>query len=419
MSKKHLFWFLLFPMALSAQPTMKLQEAYDLAQAHYPVSKQKELINQTSSLTLENIAKGFLPQFSLSAQASYQSDVTRLPIQLPGLQVTPPAKDQYKIVADASQLIYDGGVLKDQKNLQQLKALTEQEQVDVQLYQLKERINQVFLGALLLDAQLQQVSLIKADLLRGISRTEAQVVNGVAFRSNLNLLKAEVLKTEQREIEITASKKGLLQVLSLLIGKPLQSNTVLIPPGETILLDSIISRPELKLFESQQKLLDGQLHLISSKNMPKASLFAQGGYGRPGLNMLQNDFDLFYITGLRLNWNFGGLYTRKNEKRLVQLSQQMIVVQQETFLLNSNTALTQQMAEVQKLQSLISKDTAIISLRTEVKLAAEAQLANGVATVNDYLREVTAEDQARQQLILHSIQLVQAQINYSTISGKQ
>jgi outer membrane protein TolC len=166
-------------------------------------------------------------------------------------------------------------------------------------------------------------------------------------------------------------------------------------------------------------LLQGQGALIDSRIKPKANLFFQGGYGRPGLNFLDNDFAFFYVTGLRLNWNFGSLYTRKNDKQLISIGKQAVDVQQETFLLNSNASLKQQQSEIEKLQELISKDQEIISLRNAVMEAARAQLDNAVITANDYLREVNAADQARQSLIGHQIQLLQAQINYQTISGKQ
>jgi outer membrane protein TolC len=412
---------LLSPFFLQAQQqTLSLSKAYELAQQNYPLVKQRDLLKQTTGINIDNLSKGFLPQVSVSGQASYQSDVTKITIPLPGISINPPSKDQYKIVADVSQLVYDGGVIKEQKNIQRLNEDAEQQKVEVELYKLKERINQLFLGVLYLDEQLKQVGLVKDDLNNGIKKTEAQVKNGVAFRSNLNVLKAELLKAEQRVIEIKASRKGYTDVLGLFINQTLAEDVQLEKPVATILLASNdIQRPELKLYSTQEKLLDGQYRFIDSRNKPKASLFAQGGYGRPGLNMLKNDFAAFYITGVRLNWNFSALYTKKNDRQLIGINKKSVEIQKETFLLNTNTALMQQQAEVNKLNQLIAKDNEIIELRISVKDAAKAQLENGVITANDYLREVNAEDQARQSLITHNIQLLQAQINYQTISGKQ
>ncbi len=404
----------------SAQEPLSLQKAYELAQQNYPMIKQRDLIKQSKDITIDNLSKGFLPQFNLSGQATYQSEVTQVKIPIPGVTVNPLDKDQYKILADINQLIYDGGVIKEQKNIQQLNEEAEQQKVEVEMYKLKERINQLFLGVMFLDEQLKQVDLIKTDLNTGAKKVEAQVNNGVAFKSNLNVLKAEILKADQRMIELKATRKGLTDVLGLFINQTLPENIQLEKPVvESVVVINEIQRPELKLFSTQEKLIGGQLKLIDSKNKPKASMFVQGGYGKPGLNFLKNEFAFFYTTGLRLNWNFGGLYTKQNEKKLVEINQQSVNVQKDVFLLNTNTQLKQQQSEIEKLLKLIAADNEIIDLRIKVKDAAKAQLENGVITANDYLREVNAEDQSRQSLITHQVQLLQAQINYQTISGKQ
>jgi outer membrane protein TolC len=418
--KQILTILLLLPAMLRAQQSLNLQKTYELAQQNYPLIKQKDLIRQSKDITIDNLRKGFLPQISLSGQATYQSEVTQVKIPVPGVTITPLDKDQYKMLADINQLIYDGGVIKEQKSIQQLNEDAEQQKIEVELYKLKERINQFFLGVLFLDEQLKQVDLIKADLNTGIKKVEAQVNNGVAFKSNLNVLKAELLKAEQRIIELKSSRKGLIDVLGLFINQSLPENIQLEKPlADAAVNTGDIQRPELKLFSTQEKLLGGQVKLIDSRNKPKASLFLQGGYGRPGLNFLKNEFEFFYITGLRLNWGLGGLYTRRNEKKLVTINQQIVTTQKEVFLLNTNLQLKQQQAEIDKLVQLVATDKEIIDLRIKVKDAAKAQLENGVITASDYLREVNAEDQARQSLITHQIQLLQAQINYNTISGKQ
>lgn len=422
MKKHFLLAMLVMPFQLLSQPLQKLtlEQAYDLSAKNYPVVKQKDLIKQTAGISIDNLQKGFLPQVVISAQATYQSDVTKVPVSLPGFTIEAAAKDQYRLVADVSQLVFDGGLTKEQKVYQQMNAAVEEQKVEVELYKLKERINQVYLGILYLAEQLKQVDLVKTDIQTGIKRIEAQVQNGTAFRSSLNMLKAELLKTDQRTIEIKSSKRGLTDVLALFIGQPLNENIQLEKPASVLAVTSIeIARPELKLYTDQEKLIGQQDKLITAKNLPKASVFVQGGYGRPALNQLKNDFDFYYIGGFRFNWSLGGLYTKKKEKELVEVNKKIVEVQKEFFLLNTNTQLVQQYSEIEKLQQLITSDNEIIGLRGIVKEAAKAQLENGVITANDYLKEINAEDQARQTLITHQLQLLQAQINYNTISGKQ
>lgn len=420
--KKGLIILFFLPHSLWAQVhKLTLEDAYRQAQTNYPVIRQKDLVRQTAELNISNLSKGNLPQLSFNGQASYQSDVTKVNIKVPGITIPTPQKDQYKITADITQVLFDGGTIKEQKVMQQLNAGVEEQKVEVELYKLKERINQIYLGILYLNEQLKQLDLVKQDVQIGIKRVEAQVNNGVAFKSSLNVLKAELLKANQRAIEIKASRKGYVETLGLFLNQVLDENIELEKPIEQKLsaINDTIQRPELKLYNNEIKLFEQQNKVIQSKNLPKASLFFQGGYGRPGLNMLDNQFDLFYIGGVKLNWPVSNLYTKKKEKQLVKVNQQIVDTKKETFLLNTNTQLKQQQSEIEKLEQLITTDKEIIDIRASVKDAARAQLENGVITANDYLREINAEDQARQALITHELQLLQATINYKTISGNQ
>ena len=404
------------PMAVFAQLT--LDSAYAAARRNYPLIQQKDLIRQTAGLNIENLRKGYLPQVTLSGQATYQSAVTSVDVPVPGIKIEPPSKDQYKILADVNQLIYDGGQLRQQQLLQQLNETVEDQRLEVELYKLQERINQLYLGILFLDAQIKQVDLIQQDIQTGIRKVEAQVQNGVAFRSNLQVLQAESLKTGQRVIELKATRKGLIETLSLFMGQELAESIALQMPAVTDVQQPQINRPEIKLFSDQSKLLDHRYKIIRSANLPRTSLFVQGGYGKPGLNVLKNEFDLFYIAGVRLNWSLSGLYTRKRDKQLVEVNKKINDIQKETFLFNTNTQIRQQRSEIDKLQQLVRSDAEIIDLRAKIKESAKAQLENGVITSNDYLREVNAEDQARQALIAHQLQLLQSQVNYLNTLGR-
>lgn len=402
-----------------APQQITLEQAYELAWSNYPLIRQRELIQKTARINVENLQKSLLPQLSISGQATYQSAVTEVKIPVPGVTVEPLSKDQYKLVADINQVIYDGGVNREQKNIQQLSANVEEQKLEVELYKVKERVSQIYLGVLFFDEQLKQVELVKQDIRNGIKKVEAQVANGVAFRSNLNLLEAELLKAEQRTVELKASREGLVKALSVFINQSLPSDIVLTIPvvADPIADESSIARPELQMYSSQVKLIDRQIRLIDAKNLPKASLFVQGGYGRPGLNFLKNEFEPYYISGVRLNWSLGGWYTQKKEKAQVEINRKMVDALRETFLLNTKSSLVHQKADIDKLQQLISMDNDIIQLRVKVKEAAKAQLDNGVITANDYLREVNAEDLARQSLIAHQLQWLQARINYKNTSG--
>ena len=402
--------FLLFIGLINAQETITLEQCYQWSRENYPLIKKQELIKKAEQYTTENALKGWLPQVNITAQATYQNDVTQFPVKLPNVNVEPLSKDQYKVFADVSQTIYDGGNIRNQKNLAKIQSEVQTIQTEVELDKLKERINQLYFGILQTNKQWTQLQFTKLDIKEGIKKAEAQLKNGVIFRSNLDVLKAELVKIEQKEIELQAIKQNFVQMLSYFIKKNIDENTQLETP-EKILLTKNNNRSELKLFDAQKQLLETQRKIINTKNTPKLGAFFQGGYGKPGFNMLKNEFDIFYIGGIRLNIPISGFYTQKNDLALLENQSQDIEIQRENFLFNQNFIEIQQRNDLEKIQNLIDKDNELIELRKNIKTASLAQLENGVITTNDYLREVTAEEQAILTKITHEIQYLLTQYN--------
>lgn len=404
---KYLFLLLFF--SGNAQ-TLTLEECYDLAKQNYPLIKRHDLIAKTKEYNLQNAAKGWLPQIQIVGQATYQNDVIQFPIQLPNMTIEPLSKDQYKVYADVQQNIYDGGMIANQKKMATINSEIELQKIEVETDQLEMRINQIYFGILQTDEQLQQTELTKFDLSSGLKKAEAQLENGVIFRSNVDVLKAQIVNIEQKQLELQSTKKSFLQMISLFINKNIDENTTLEKP-EKILIQDENKRAELKLFDLQKQGLEQQKANINSKNLPKLGAFFQGGYGKPGFNMLKNEFDLFYIGGLRLNIPISGFYTKKNDLALVETQQKEIEVQQENFLFNQQFQTIQNNSDLDKIQQLINKDNELIELRESIKKASLAQLENGVITTNDYLREVNELDRAKNQKIIHEIQYLLTQYN--------
>lgn len=414
-----LLMVMLLPIRLGlaqTTPSLSLDSCYALAKQHYPLVKQTALIEQSKVYSIENASKSYWPQVSINGQATYQSEVTSLPITLPNINVPTPSKDQYKLYGEINQPLTDLFTVKQQKSLIEANAMIELQKVEVELSKLKERINQLFFGILLIDAQKEQTLLLKKDLKAGMDKIKAAIANGTSFKSNENILKAEELKADQRLIELQSNRKGFIDMLSLFINKPLSESVVLEMPWSQPVLEQI-NRPELKLYEFQKRAFDVQQSLINAKTRPKFNLFLQGGYGRPALNALSNEFNTYYIGGLRLNWNLSSFYTSGKEKKQLELSKTIQDTQKETFLFNTKLSLLQQSNEMKKYVALLDNDNQIIALRQEIKVTAMAQLENGTITSNDYLTYLNAEDQAKQTQILHQIQYLLAQCNYQTTSG--
>lgn len=405
-------------LAGSAQSQLTINECYKKAEENYPLIKQRELISKTAAYTIDNIQKGYLPQVNINGQATYQSAVTQIPIKVPGMNIPAIGKDQYKFYGEVNQVIYDGGVLEQQKQLQKNNEAVNRQQLEADLYQLKGRINQLFFGVLLIDEQIKQNELLIKDLQLGLNKVQAAINNGTAFKSNGDVIKADLLKNKQHTIELRASGKAYMDMLELFIGKTTGDETILVKP-QSVNVSRQINRPELQVFDEQSKSLDVQNKMLTAKALPRFGFFAQGGVGKPGLNMLSNSLDAYYIGGLKLTWSPSVFYTIKKDRALIGINRKSIEVQKETFLFNTNLTIKQQDAEISKYEQLLASDDEIIDLRSKVKTSALAQLENGVITSNDFLTEVNAEDQARQNKILHQTQLLMSQYNQQTTTGNQ
>lgn len=395
---------------------MTLDSCQAMAVRNFPLIKQYGLIEQTRAFSIANAQKGYLPRFNVSGQATYQSDVTQIPFSPPGMEIPVISKDQYRLYGEVSQSVTDLFTLKDQTEYIDVRAEIDLQKATVELYQLRKRINELYFGILLIDAQMEETRLLGAAIQTGIDETMVAISNGVALNSAADNLTAELLKVHQRMIELKATRQGYSDMLALFTGQPSGMHLLLKRPSPQRFLETI-NRPELKLFDLQQRAFDVQKKLLTTKNIPRLSLFFQGGIGRPGLNMLNNDFQGYYIGGVRLNWNITGYYTYKSERKTLAVRQREIAVQEETFLFNTRLLMTQQQSEIRKVQELIATDKSIIALREKVRQTTQHQLQYGTATTNDYLLAVNAEDQARQNLILHEIQLLMTAYNARITSG--
>ena len=410
-----LFVFLLHDV--KAQEPFTLESILEKANANYPLIKQKGLLEQNRNFNLVALNRLYLPQISINGQATYQSDVTSVPINIniPGLSIDPLSKDQYKVIADVNQVLFDGGKIHQQKKLTRASELVEQEKVNAELQKMREKVRQLYLGVLMMDEQMKQVDLIENDLQNGINKMQSAVKNGIALRSHLAVLQAELHKNNQRRTELISTRNTILKTISLFTGLTLDNKSKFITPISTLQVQEsfIIRRPELKVFEAQEKFTDTQKKLLAVKSLPRLSLFGQGGYGKPGLNMLLNEFDWFYIAGARLQWNLGELYSLSAERKSNAISKSSIQVQKEIFLLNASITAEQYRNDINKYQLLISEDNEIVTLRNEIMRASKAQIDNGVITSSDYIREMNAADQARQNLLLHQLQLIQTELDYN------
>lgn len=396
-----------------------LEKCYAFARQNYPLIKKHDLIARSSDYSVENAGKGWLPQFSIGGQATYQSETIDFQKVIgggPGLLIPPLSKDQYKIQAEVDQNIYDGGKTKNEKDLIRANEASQQQSLEVSLYQLNDRINQIYFSILLIDEQIRQNNFNKDNFLNSASKAKASYDNGTALKSNVDEFLAEIATIDMVNIEYQSNRKAYIDMLSIFIGQPLDENTQLVMPPQ-IVTETIIKRPELLMYDLNKQILDVQDRELKTSYLPKFDAFIQGAYGRPTLNFIDNNFGGWYIGGVRMIWNLGGLYTLKNNRSYLKIGKESVDIDKETFLYNTNLVMKNQSQNMIKYASLLNQDEKVISLRSSVANAAKAQLENGVVTTHDYIAKVNDENLARQSKILHSIQLIQAQYEFKNTTG--
>ena len=417
MRKIILLSLLVLPLFSVAQETLSLEDCYALASRNYPLAKQNELLLQKSSLDTEVLNKGKLPKIDLNAQATYQSDVTQLPISLPNATINPPNKDQYRATLDFNQLLYNGGLIDANAKIKEAQTKTQQQQVEVSLYQLKTRINQLYFSTLLLQER-AGILLVKDEQLNSkIREVKVGVKFGAILPASEKVLEAEKLKIKQQLTEIHYDKKRALESLSTLTYSTINERSTLVKPKTATDFNTENNRPELKLFDLQNEQINLSKNILSKNNLPKVNAFGQAGYGNPGLNMLDNTFQTFYVVGVKANWNLFDWNKSKTEQQALSVSEAIVSTEKETFVLNTNLQLQEMENEIIKTEEMISSDSEIIALREYVVKSSDAQLKNGVITASEYLVELTNLFEAKTNQKLHEIQLALAKANYQVIKG--
>lgn len=410
-------FFLLISLTVFSQEQLSLQDCYSLVNKNYPLAKQFDLLKKQSDLKIESIKTDKLPQFDLAAQITYQSEVTEIPVPNSGIETL--NNDQYRATLSINQLIYGGGIIDASTQVKSSELKTNQKQIEVNLYQLKKQVNQLYFSILLQQKKRDLLVAKKEQLESKLTEVQSGIINGALLPASDKVLEAELLKIKQQFIEVDQNNIILIQTLSSLIGKEIRNDINLKNPNISTNLHKEITRPELELFQLKKEQIESSEMLISKQNSPKLFGFGTGGYGNPGLNMLDNSFTGFYIVGVKLNWKIFDWNQNKKQRESLAISKDIVDNEEEIFNLNTMIQLKEQEQEIQKISEFILSDVGIIKLRKEVLQSAESQLRNGVITSSAYITELTNLFEAENTLGTHNIQLLLVQANYNITKGEK
>lgn len=398
-------------LSIQAQEVISLKDCYTIAEVNYPLQAKKELLQTQFEIDQEVLSTQKLPKFDLNAQATYQSDVVSLPFSLPNMELEPPNQEQWKATFTASQLIYNGGLVDLQKRINKAETDAKQQEIDVQFHQIKSQINQLFFSILLTEQTKEILLKNKAQLHDKISEVERRIKNGVAPENATQPLQVKVLELQQKITEITATRQQLTDKLGLLIGKDISSNVQLDVP-EVYISKNQNKRPEIALFDLQKEVITQNTNLLKKKNHPKIVAFGTGGVGNPGLNMLDNSTQEFYILGAKLQWNVFDWHANKKQRQALAINKDIIDNQRDVFEWQQSISGNAYIAEIEKYQSLLKSDIELIALRKNMVTTASKQLKHDIITTADYTAEVNKLIEAEINQKTHKIQLQLAKANY-------
>ncbi len=400
---------------ITAQTSLQIDSCYAIVQRNYPLIRQYDLIEKANEFTISNANKAFLPQLSITGIAGYVFG------GFPNLGPANAANgnDDFKFIGlgQLNQVIWDGGATKTHKDISNAQYEVDKANIDVQMYALKDRINQLFFGILLIDEQIKQIDIQVGTLERNSERIKLLNKNGLALNTEADELSAEVLKIKQRKTEYQYSRKSYLAMLSLFMAVQLDDSVKMQHPEDRIIIADKINRPEISLFESQRSLINSQYSVDKVRLMPKIGLLGAGVLIAPGINLGGKEKSTLALAGLNLSWEIGGLYTHSNNKNLREININKIQAQEETFLFNTSMQSKQSNVEIEKYRAILKSDDDIVKLRTKIREGYQLQYNNGSCSLFDLITATEKESDARSNQSLHQVQLMLATYQLKTTNG--
>ena len=405
--------------AAHAQTT--LDECIVWAYDNYPQIKEMSLIEMTKGIDLKNAAYAWLPHLNISGKATWQSEVVEMPMDIPGMDINIP-HDQYGLTAEFTQQIWDGGTSRSQKELAEAGAEVKKTQLETNLWSIRSRVQNVFLGIILIDKQLELNRLLRESLERSSEEVKSRMEAGVALPSDLDQVSVNILSCLQQRASLDADRKSYVKILGLLTGRDMTDVELAVPQDAVNYVDDgardFETRPEMAFYAAQLKQNEFQRRQLNTLISPKLNLSLQGGYGRPGMNMLSGDFSGYFVAGLKLQWNIGALYTRGLDKRRVNADAQKIDLTRKSFILNSSVEAEQKNNAILKARDVLEKDAEIIGLRQRIRASGENQYREGTIKMNDYLSMLDEEYKAKANESMHEVQLMMAVYDMKNTIGK-
>ncbi len=411
------FFFSIFIInSIASSGQVRLEDCQQLARKNYPMIQQYELIEMTREYTLSNANKNYLPSLDVTVIGGVISGFPSF--SAPGEGSSSSSDMQLISVVQLNQPIWDGGITKAQKEVVQANSEIEKAELEISLYTLEERINNLFFGILLIDEQISQLEILKSSMQINLDRVNIAVENGTAYKSDIDEIQVEMINIDQRMEELRSNRNAYVNVLGAMTGRNIEvSSNFERPVVEDDFMQMENNRPELRRFQSQEEMIQAQRQIDRSVLYPKIGLLGFATLIEPGIDFGASTINNIFVGGLSLNWSLDGLYRNGNNKKLTELNLQKVAVQKETFLFNNELELTQNRLDLNKYRNLVEQDREILELKTRIKDAYELKYENGISTMSELLNRTNDESAARQNLVIHEIQYLMKAFQYKNRTG--
>ncbi|MFK7770813.1 MAG: TolC family protein [Saprospiraceae bacterium] len=399
---------------------LSLLEAYSLLEKNYPILQNSGLLEQIYQKDLEQLDIAKKPKLFVKADGRIQSQSVSLVSDNP---MIPLEIDQsiwsLKTYAEAQYLILDGGLNDVQRKIKSVKLKADLQNIEVDRFALRERINHLFFGITLLREQSKLFDISLKDLEARKEQVAAGLEMGVLLESELIKIKVKELEIKSMQDNVGFQVEGLVKTLTILLGEEISNEVKLNFPALSSPAEiPNLNRPELEYFKLQREAILAQSDLIDVHKKPQLSAYAQAGIGYPNpLNFLSNKIAPYGILGIQMNWQITDWNKSQVDKDILSLQSQQLIHAEETFNFNLDSKKAQYQSDVNRLLYQIQQDEKIANLQAEILKQLAAQLDEGVITSSEYITQVNAELLSRQNLLIHQTELSKVQVEFWSERG--
>src|SRR5215213_292438 len=404
--------------------SIQLDALHQQAVAGDPRQRQFTLLAKQSELRLSNLSAGRLPVISAEAQAQYQSDVFTPPEQPGGGTLFPsPANDTYDSRISVQQAIVDPTIGVRQR-VERAQLAESEAKVRTALFDLRREVNEAFFSASLLAERHRIIAVTVADLEKQLQEAGARVREGAALPSDTAAIQATLLERRQDEAEVEADRQAALVRLTELVKQPVSRDAAFALPDLTQAtaqaragLDSLRTRPEYERFARTRDVLTQQQEAVSADQKPRLSAFGQAGYGRPGLNPVSDNFDSYYLAGVKVKWTPWNWGATRRERDAIAIQRDIVASEEAAFTSRLTRDIQNDLADIDRLDAALALDDQIVALRERVDAETGIRFREGVVTASEYVDRNTDVLEARLARATHRVEQVQARARFLTSLG--